>query len=173
MRAFRYLTIAALLAICACGQLADKRYDYPAWSFSVVFPEPPKAVETPATPDHVASFETKLDNDDAQIKMVQVVDTAPDETLDSIVADHAARIAASIQGDAGQPTAVTTAPGVVGREVRFSSNARPVFISRFFLVGRRLYEIDASAVDGFADPFTTGFLNSFRLAAAAPATNAP
>jgi len=98
-----------------------------------------------------------------------VVDTAPGETLDSIAKDHSARIAASIQGDAGAPTTVTTPEGVVGREIRFRYNGRPIFITRDFLVGRRLYELDASAVDGLDDPFTTSFLNSFRLTRGAPA----
>ena len=169
MRAFRYLAIVAALALSGCGWLADKRYDYPKWGFSVVFPEPPKIEEEAATPEHVASFEAKLDSDDRQIKSVMVVDTAPGETLDSIGKDHSARIAAAIQGDAGAPTVVTTPEGVVGREIRFRYNGRPVFITRYFLVGRRLYELDASAVDGLDDPFTTSFLNSFRLTRGAPA----
>jgi hypothetical protein len=175
MRAIRHLTLlAAALGLCACGWLADKRYDYPAWGFSVVFPEPPKVVEEPATEGHVASFEAKLDNGAGQIKSVMVVDTAPDETLDSIVKAHSARVAAAVQGDAGAPTAVTTSGGVVGREVRFRYNGRPVFIARYFLLGRRLYELDASAIDGLDDPFTTSFLTSFRITAGAPArANAP
>jgi len=160
----------ASLALVACIP-PDKRYDYPAWGFSVVFPEPPKTAEEPATPDHVGSFEAKLDSDDSQIKSVNVVDTAPGETLDSICKDHSARIAAAIQGDAGAPAAVSTPEGVVGREVRFSHDGRPIFVARYFLVGRRFYEVDASAVDGFDDPFTVSFLNSFRTTTAA--ANAP
>jgi hypothetical protein len=101
--------------------------------------------------------------------MLIVVDTAPGETVDSIAADHAARTAAGIQGDAGALSVVRTPEGIVGREVRFSVDGRPVFISRYFLVGRRLYEADASASDGFDDPFTAGFLKSLRITTARPA----
>ena len=102
-----------------------------------------------------------------------MVDTAPDETLDSITRDHAARDAAAMGGDAAAPTAVTAPGGVVGREVRLSHDGKPIFIARYFLVGRRLYEVNASAVSGFDDPFVTGFLNSLRITAAPPAMAAP
>ena len=74
-------------------------------------------------------------------------------------------------GDAAAPTAVTTPEGVVGREVRLSQDGKPIFIARYFLVGRRLYEVNASAISGFDDPFVTGFLNSLRITSAAPAAN--
>jgi len=169
MRVFQFPTIAILaLWLGACGPLADKRYDYPAWGVSAVFPEPPKVDDEPATPGRGANFEAKLDDDKAQIKVLIVVDTAPGETVDSIARDHAARTAAAIQGDAGAPHVVTTPEGVVGREVRFSADGRPIFISRYFLVGRRLYEADVSAIDGFDDPFTAGFLNSLRITVRPP-----
>ena len=124
----RRLPMLAALALAACIP-PDKRYDYPAWGFS----------------------------------MVIVVDTAPDETLDSIT-----------KGDAGPPSVVATREGHVGREVRFSQLAQPIFIARYFLVGRRLYELDTSATSSFDDPFVAGFLNSLRITAVAPrATNAP
>jgi hypothetical protein len=168
-----HLAMLATLVLAACVP-PDKRYDYPAWGFSVVFPEPPQIIDEPATAEHVASFEAKVDREDSQIRQVIVVDTAPDETLESITRDHAGRDAAAMGGDAAVPTAVTTADGVVGREVRLSHDGQPIFIARYFLVGRRLYEVNASAVSGFDDPFVTGFLNSLRItAAASAATHAP
>ena len=171
MRAFRCLTLAAALALAlaACGRSADQRYDYPAWGFSVVFTAPPRLIEAAATPQHVASFEAKVDSDERLIKQVIVVDTAPNETLESITQDHAAHYAAAMSGAAAAATVVATPEGVVGREVRFSSGGDPVFISRYFLVGRRLYELDASAVDGFDDPRLASFLNSLRITGSAPA----
>jgi hypothetical protein len=164
----RHLVMLAALALVACMP-PDKRYDYPAWGFSIVFPEPPRIIDEPATPEHVASFEAKLDKDDRQIRQVIVVDTAPGETLDSIAKDHSRSYAAAISGDAGAPTVVTTPEGVAGREVRFSHDGQPTFIARYFLVGRRLYELDASAIPSFDDPFVAGFLNSFRITASTPA----
>jgi hypothetical protein len=158
----RHLPMLALLALGGCIP-PDKRYDYPAWGFSIVFPGPPQVIDDPATPDHGASFEVKLDRDDGQIREVNVVDTAPGETLESITSDHAAHEVAAIAGDAAAPRAVTTPEGVAGREVRFSHDGKPIFIARYFLAGRRLYELDASAIDGFDDPFMAGFLKSLRI----------
>ena len=176
MRAFGWLLVVAALALCACGAMADKRYDYPAWGFSVVFPTPPKVEEEQATPDHVHNFEAKVDHGDGEIRSVTVLDAAPDETLESVGKEQSARIATSIQGDAALATVVRTPDGVVGREIRFSSNGRPIFTLRYFLVGRRLYQVTAGAIDGFDDPFVTSFLDSFRItsgvAGAAPARGA-
>ena len=172
MRALRRLAnpfaLLTLLVLVACIR-ADRRYDYPAWGFSIVFPGPPRVIDDPATPDRGASFEVKQGGDDSPIREVNVVDTAPGETHDSITSDHAAHEVAAIAGDAAAPRAVITPEGVAGREVRFSHDGKPIFIARYFLAGRRLYELDASAIDGFDDPFLAGFLNSLRITRAGSA----
>jgi len=163
MRFSRRLAVVAVLTLYACSALADKRYDYPAWGFSVVFPVPPSVEETQAGAEYVHSFEAKVDKGDGEIRSVQVFETAPGETLDSVGRELSTRIATGIQGDAGPSTQVRTPEGVVGREIRFSYIGRPIYVTRYFLVGRMRYEVSAGATDGFEDPFVTGFLNSFRL----------
>jgi hypothetical protein len=152
------------LALAACSKPKPKEYDYPAWNFGASFEGAPKVTDTPASKDgtspHNLLVESNVGGHDFSVNVTDAssASTTPDEMLNATPD----ALAKGMGIDVGATTYAATGT-VMGREVRFDKEGKPVMLMRVFVAGNYLYEISANSTKGVTDPASKAFLTSFHL----------
>jgi hypothetical protein len=160
---------AALIALAACGAPAPKPTPYTNadWGFGATFPGAPKVTTTAASATQAHSLLVRAVVGDEDMA-VNVIDATGAEGMPSEILDRAQSVIADDQQldvGANSPTPLGASSSIVGREVRFDKDGKPVMLSHLFMINGKLYEVNATSAKGVADPWVKQFLDSFHLVA--------